>query len=110
MSQEQKDLLTEFRQYEIQFYNTPVCNRTNKKQLYIHTNGTIDKDINHYICINTSILKHRYIGDKIVVEESEVPHHFCCGASWCDGPIGTHSEIEFQQWLVDNPTWTVKIV
>ena len=99
--------LINFRDYEVEFYNTPVSKRGNKKRLIIFTNGTIDQDNNHRIEVISTVLNHDL---KTGVTTKKEVIEFCTGSTWDSGPIGMHTAVEFVQWMQNNPKWTVKFL
>ncbi len=101
------EALTKFRDYEVEFYNTNCNDRGNKKRLLIFTNGTIDPKVNHRIEIISTDLSYD-TQTHMTTKKSNI--NFCTGSTWDTGPIGMHTEAEFENWMANNPSWTVVIV
>lgn len=99
--------LIKFRDYEVEFYNTNYKVRQNKKRLVIFTNGTIDPNINHRIEIISTVLN---FDPQTHVTTKNNTINFCTASTWDTGPIGMHTEAEFEKWMTDNPSWTVVIL
>lgn len=100
------ETLVKFRDYEVAYYNTPCDKRQTKKSLYIFTNESVERGVNHRIVITGTDLNVDF-ENRLTTKKDTID--FYCGATWDQGPIGKHTSAEFEQWLLDNPTWSVEM-